>query len=55
MNPATIQAIMMAIQAAAALGGGIMKGMSGNETPIQGKQRETIDQILASMQGEGPY
>jgi len=44
------------------LAGGVIGGAAGGlfgrenkETPMQGKQRELVDQLLASLQGEGPY
>ena len=36
-----------------AIGGGLMGG--NKETPMQGKQRELVDQLLASLKGSGPY
>lgn len=35
--------------------GGIFSRRQSEETPIQGRQREVIDQILSSIQGEGPF
>jgi len=44
------------------LGGGLIGGAAGGllgrenkETPMQAKQKELVDQLLASLQGEGPY
>lgn len=48
---------MLPFLGAAASGLGSFFGgkQSRQETPIQGIQRETIDQILASLKGQGPY
>jgi hypothetical protein len=35
-------------------GGGFL-GRQNQETPMQAKQREVIDQLMASLQGNGPY
>jgi len=38
--------------------GGALGGLFGDknkETPMQGKQRELIDQLLSSLKGNGPY
>jgi hypothetical protein len=46
--------IPMAISALSSIGGGLLsKGQK--ETQIQSRQRELIDEILASIKGEGPF
>jgi phage tail tape-measure protein len=36
------------------VGGGLMGDRGPEETPMQGKQRELIDQLLAGIRGQGP-
>lgn len=36
------------------IGGGLL-GRQDKQTPMQGKQQELVDQLLASLQGGGPY
>lgn len=43
------------INAIGSIGGGIFSRGRGQETPIQGRQRQTIDDLLASLSGGGPY
>ena len=43
------------IGAAGSIGGGLLNRRRNQETPIQGGQRELIDQLLASLGGDGPY
>ncbi|MDP2652184.1 MAG: hypothetical protein Q8O94_03540 [bacterium] len=53
MNPAIIAAL---ITAAGSMGGAAIGASGrGKETSIQKQQRKTIDQILAGIQGQGPY
>lgn len=57
MEPATAALVAAAIQAAGAVGGGILanKG-AGKETKIQRKKRKLIDQLLSGLEtGQGPY
>lgn len=42
------------ISAAGSIGGALLSG-NQKETPIQGQQREIIDQILQSVKGNGPF
>ncbi len=51
-SPAIIAAL---ISAAGSIGGGALASRGTKETPIQGQQRELIDQLLASLTGEGPF
>lgn len=55
MDPATISAILMALSAASSIGGGLFGANQPRETKIQKKQRQTIDELLGSLKGEGPY
>lgn len=45
------------LQAAGSIGAGYLagKGMAGNETKMQKTQRKLVDQLLASLSGEGPF
>lgn len=45
------------LTAAGSIGGGYLAGRSGGqkETKIQKQQRHLIDQLIASLSGEGPY
>jgi len=53
---ASMMAAMAAIQAAGSIGGGYLAGRnSGQETKIQKRQRKLIDQLLTSLDGQGPY
>jgi len=40
--------------AGGAIAGGIL-GRENKETPMQAKQRELVDQLLSSLNGQGPY
>ena len=45
-----------AITAAGAIGGGYLSGRSsGSETKMQRMQRKFLDQLIASLSGQGPY
>ena len=56
MDPATIAALTSAaIQAAGSIGGGMLGSRGQGETKIQRKQRHLIDQLLASLTGQGPF
>lgn len=48
-------AIPAAISALGSIGGGFLASRGNRETKIQRKQRKLIDQLLASLQGNGPY
>jgi hypothetical protein len=43
------------ISAGGAIGSSIFGRNKNQETPIQGQQRQLIDQLLASIGGQGPY
>lgn len=43
------------ISAAGSIGGGLLSRRGSEETPIQGQQGDLISQIMASIQGEGPF
>jgi len=51
-SPAIIAAL---ISAAGSIGGGSLASRGAKETGIQGQQRQLIDQLLASLTGEGPF
>lgn len=53
MDPVSI-ALALAT-AAASLGGGYLAGRTPGETKNQKKSRNTADELLASIKGEGPY
>lgn len=43
------------INAAGAIGGGMLARRGSEETGVQGQKRTLIDQIMASLSGDGPY
>jgi len=43
------------INAAGAIGGGLLARRGSEETDTQGQKRTLIDQIMASLSGDGPY
>ena len=43
------------INAAGAVGGGLLARRGKEETDVQGQKRTLIDQIMASLSGDGPY
>lgn len=47
--------IAAAIQAAASIGGGYLAGQGNKESKLQKTKRNTIDQLLDSINGNGPY
>lgn len=56
VEPVTASLIAAGIQAAGSLGGGYLSGRSsGQETKMQRTQRKLIDQLIASLSGQGPY
>lgn len=49
-------AVPMAIQALGSIGSGFLANKAARyQTPIQKKQAQVIDQLLASLNGQGPY
>lgn len=56
IDPATAAMIASTlISAAGSIGGGILGSQNPKETKLQRKQRKTIDEILASIKGDGPF
>jgi len=54
MDPIT--GTLMAVQAAASIGGGYLAGRgAGKETAIQKRKKKLIDKLLGSLEGSGPY
>jgi hypothetical protein len=43
------------LSAAGSIGGGMLNRRGSNETANQGTQRQLIDQLMASLSGNGPY
>jgi hypothetical protein len=52
---ALIPILSSLISAGGAIGSGLLGRNANKETPIQGKQREVIDQILESISVQGPF
>jgi len=57
MDPGTAAIIASLVSAAGSVGGGFLSGRSSQpkETKMQKKQRKVVDELLASLKGEGPY
>lgn len=56
MDPVTASLIAGAVAAAGSVGGGYLSGRSsGKESKTQKTKRHLLDQLIASLQGEGPY
>jgi len=50
-----IPLISALIGAGGAIGGSALARRGNQETPIQGRQRELIDQLMSSLGGDGPF
>lgn len=57
MDPGTLALITAGLGAAGSIGGGFLagRGQTQSETKIQKKQRQLVDKLLASLEGNGPY
>lgn len=55
VEPATLALISSAINAAGSIGGGLLSRGENQETKMQRKQRKLIDDLLASLKGQGSY
>jgi hypothetical protein len=55
MDPATATLIAAAIGAGGSIGGGILSKSGQKETKLQKTKRNLIDQLIASLSGQGPY
>lgn len=54
-DPLTMALAQAGVQAAGSVGSGILANQANKETKLDKKKRNVIDQLMASLSGDGPY